>query len=87
MKDTQTIATQSIRASARWPVLFGTLLTVSVSLMSQASAQSGDAEKLLKAMADYVAGQKALTVTYDSDIEVITSTCRKSSSPAPARCN
>ena len=77
MKDTQEIATQSIRAAARWPVVLGTLLTVSVSLMSPASAENGDAEKLLKGMADYVASQKALAVTYDSDIEVITSNLQK----------
>ena len=42
----------------RWPgAVLGTMLTASVSLASQASAQgAGDAEKLLKAMADYVAG-------------------------------
>jgi hypothetical protein len=44
-----------------------------------ASAENGDAEKLLKGMADYVSSQKTLAVTYDSDIEVITS--------APDRCN
>ena len=50
---------------------------MSVSLLSPASAQSGDAEKILKGMADYVASQKALTVTYDSDVEVITSNLQK----------
>ena len=64
-------------AMARWPVLLGTILTMGIALGSQASAESGDAEKLLKGMADYVASQKALAVTYDSDIEVITSTLQK----------
>jgi hypothetical protein len=77
MNDTQEAATNSICATARWPVLVGTLLTVSVSLLSQASAESGDAEKLLKGMADYVAGQKTLSVSYDSDIEVVTSHLQK----------
>ena len=77
MNDTQETAIKSIDAAARWPVLVGTLLTMSVSLLSPASAQSGDAEKLLKGMADYVASQKALTVTYDSDVEVITSNLQK----------
>ena len=63
--------------TARWLALFGTILTMSISLTSQASAQNGDAEKLLKGMADYVASQKNLAVTFDSDIEVITSHLQK----------
>jgi hypothetical protein len=62
---------------ARWPALLGTVLTMGVSLGSQASAQNGDADKLLKAMSDYVASQKTISVTYDSDIEVITSNLQK----------
>jgi hypothetical protein len=48
-----------------------------VSLVSPARAENGDAEKLLKGMADYVASQKTLAVTFDSDIEVITSHLQK----------
>jgi hypothetical protein len=77
MKAMQEAAAKSIGRAARWPVLFGTVLTMGIALGTQASAQSGDAEKLLKAMADYVASQKALAVTYDSDIEVITSSLQK----------
>ena len=55
-------------------VSIGTILATGVWLIFQASAQGGgDAEKLLKAMADYVASQKTLSVSYDSDIEVVTS--------------
>ena len=69
---------EQISRMARWPVLLGTLLTASVALASQASAQgAGEAEKLLKAMTDYVVGQKAISVTYDSDVEVITSQLQK----------
>jgi hypothetical protein len=50
---------------------------MSISLVTQATAQSGDAEKLLKGMADYVASQKNLAVTFDSDIEVITNSLQK----------
>ena len=59
-------------------VSIGTILATSVWLISQASAQGGgDAEKLIKGMADYVASQKTLSVTYDSDIEVITTNLQK----------
>src|SRR5450755_2430568 len=77
MKDMQEPAARAIGHAARWSVVLGTMLTVSVTLMSQASAQSGDADRILKAMSDYVASQKTLTVTYDSDIEVITSKLQK----------
>jgi hypothetical protein len=68
---------KSIGRTARWPALIGTILTMGISLGSQASAQNGDAEKLLKGMADYIASQKALAVTFDSDIEVITNNLQK----------
>jgi hypothetical protein len=71
------MAMKSIGRTARWPALLGTVLTMGISLATSASAQSGDAEKLLKGMADYVAGQKTLAVTFDSDIEVITNNLQK----------
>jgi hypothetical protein len=70
-------ADKSINRTAKWPVLLGTILTMAISFASQASAENGDAEKLLKGMADYVSSQKTLAVTYDSDIEVITSKLQK----------
>jgi hypothetical protein len=45
--------------------------------MPHAHAQEDGASKLLKAMSDYVASRKTISVTYDSDIEVITSTLQK----------
>jgi hypothetical protein len=77
MEAVQKLADNSISRTLRWPILFGTILMMGISLASPASAQSDDAEKLLKGMADYVASQKALTVTYDSDVEVITSNLQK----------
>jgi hypothetical protein len=37
-----------------------------------AQAQTADAKAILKAMSDYVSGQKTIEFTFDSDIEVIT---------------
>jgi hypothetical protein len=64
-------------ALRRRSVLVGTILTMSVALIPSANAQSGDAEKILKSMSDYVASQKTISVTYDSDIEVVTSNLQK----------
>jgi hypothetical protein len=69
---------KKLRVVSAWPgVLIGTVLTVSLSQVPLASAQGGDADRLLKAMSDYVASQKSMSVTYDSDIEVITSNLQK----------
>src|SRR5450432_2169362 len=77
MKETRNAINKPGGRSAKWPVLLTTALTMSASLISQASAESGDADKLLKVMSDYVASQKTISVTYDSDIEVITSDLQK----------
>ena len=65
------------QAIPRRGILIGSALMMSVCFIPAANAENSDAEKLLKGMADYVASQKALTVTYDSDIEVITSNLQK----------
>src|SRR5882672_4217234 len=64
---------------------FGTLgfgaaafaLTMIAPGIQHAYAQDDAAGKLLKTMSDYVAGQKTISISYDSDIEVITSTLQK----------
>ena len=68
---------KSTHVISRRGVLIGTIFVMSVSLITAANAQNADAEKLLKGMADYVSSQKTLAVTYDSDIEVITSRLQK----------
>ena len=47
-------------------------LTMLISGLSIAHAQEDDAEKILKAMSDYVAAQNSISATFDTDIEVIT---------------
>jgi hypothetical protein len=60
----------------RWrSIMVGTVLTVA--LGPSAHAEGGDAAGMLKAMTDYVAKQKNLSITYDSDIEVIASHLQK----------
>lgn len=77
MKTIQNSTEKSISRTSRWPILVSAILAIGVSFASQAGAENADAEKLLKGMADYVSSQKTLTVTYDSDIEVITSKLQK----------
>jgi hypothetical protein len=47
------------------------VLVLTILLSFTPNAQAQDAAKVLKVMADYVASQKIISVTYDSDIEVI----------------
>jgi hypothetical protein len=56
-------------------VASGMVLTTVVFLTSGAHAQ--DAGKILKGMTDYVASQKNISATFDTDIEVITSDLQK----------
>ncbi|MBR1331032.1 DUF2092 domain-containing protein [Bradyrhizobium ottawaense] len=77
MKKLYEPADKSNNRTAKWPVLFATILTTGIAVASQASAENGDAEKFLKGRADYVSSQKNLAVTSDSDIEVITSKLQK----------
>jgi hypothetical protein len=72
MKSIEAAADRAIGHAGRWPIILGTMLALSVTLTSQANAEGPDAIGMLKAMTDYVANQKNLSITYDSDIEVIT---------------
>jgi hypothetical protein len=65
------------RAIGWLTVVVGVMLAMNASLMPRAQAQSDDAGKILKAMSDYVTSQKTLSITFDSDIEVITDTLQK----------
>ena len=50
----------SARRTARWPILFaGAILAGSLGLSCNVQAQGSDAEKLLKAMSDYVRPEDA----------------------------
>lgn len=53
------------------------MLVFGASLAVPAKAQSNDAEQLLKAMFKFVANQKSLSVSFDTDVEVVTSNLQK----------
>jgi hypothetical protein len=60
------------------PVVMVGLIVADASAMTIAQAQTADdAPQILKSMSDYVASQKTISLTYDSDIEVITSEVEK----------
>ncbi len=46
-------------------------------LSAQPQAQAQEPERIVKAMSDYLANAKSITLTYDSDIEVITPELQK----------
>jgi hypothetical protein len=77
-QETTRATSRSVGQTLRWLiVLAGMMLTMSISATPRAAAQSDDADKILKAMSDYVAGQKTLSIKFDSDIEVITTNLQK----------
>jgi hypothetical protein len=77
MEDAMSLHTQRLPSPvAGWLVAIALALTANLSVMPLARAQN-DAGKILKAMSDYVANQKVISATYDSDIEVITPDLQK----------
>ena len=69
----------SFRQKASPIVSYASAITLVLAILLSAtpSAQAQDAAKILKAMTDYVASQKVISATYDSDIEVITNNLQK----------
>jgi hypothetical protein len=65
--------------SVCWLIVgIGILVAATVSWMPRAQAQKADdAMQILKSMSDYVASQKVISLTYDSDVEVIASEVEK----------
>lgn len=53
------------------------ILSFMAMTLGSVGAQGGDAERILKAMSDYLTSQKAMMVEFDTDIEVITPEIQK----------
>ena len=60
------------RGISRWVAAAGVAAAMILTAAPAAQAQENPAHKILKAMSDYVAAQKVISLTYDSDIEVLT---------------
>ena len=61
----------------QWVAILTLVLTAIMPFASNAWAQDDSAEKILKAMSDYLASQKSISATFDTDIEVITPEVQK----------
>jgi len=75
----QNTLSRSRYRSFGWPIVcIFLLIAATVSTIPSAQAQNADAAvQILKSMSDYVASQKNISLTYDSDVEVITSEVEK----------
>jgi hypothetical protein len=56
---------------------FGLVATAMLAFAPLVRAQEDDALKILKGMSDYLASQKTISMSYDSDVEVVTSDLQK----------
>ena len=60
-------------------------LMVAMGASTAVRADEAAAKSLLKAMSDYLAAQKAISFSYDSNLEIVTKDKQKSRWRAPAR--
>jgi hypothetical protein len=65
-----------LRIAANWLVALSCALGA-VCLSAQIAKAEDDSLKILKGMSDYLASQKSISLSYDSDIEVLTSDLQK----------
>ena len=77
MRQQGTVSRSVGRAIGHTFIAIGMALAIGGTIVPRAQAQSDDAAKILKSMSDYVNGQKSLSITFDSDIEVITDSLQK----------
>ena len=71
------VARQIIQSFVRRRVLIVLMTLVVFTGPLQAQDTKTDAQKVLKAMSDYIAAQKNFLITFDSDVEVITPEVQK----------
>lgn len=58
-------------------VACATAILLASQLTPGSSVHAQDAQRILKAMSDHIAGQKSIAVTFDADIEVLTTELQK----------
>jgi hypothetical protein len=55
----------------------GAATAAAILLSASSVARAGDPDKILKSMTDYLGGQKSLSASFDSDVEIITPELQK----------
>ena len=75
----KSVFSQSCHRICGWLIFCASVfVAATVTWVPDARAQrADDAAQILKSMSDYVAGQKNISLIYDSDVEVITSEVEK----------
>jgi hypothetical protein len=71
------VSRSSSRGLGRVTFALIVMLVLTVAFVPRAEAQDDGARKILKAMSDYVTSQKTLSLTFDTDIEVVTPELQK----------
>ena len=72
------VLTAQLKRALVSAMLGAAVISVGALGVSSARAQNGDdARAILKAMSDYVSGQKSIAATFNADIEVITPDLQK----------
>jgi hypothetical protein len=70
-------ARPSLFSAFRRVGVFALMAATMLAIAPVARAQEDDALKILKSMSDYLASQKTISMSYDTDVEVITSDLQK----------
>jgi hypothetical protein len=65
------------RAARRWTAVMMMLLSAFLFIAPSSQAQSDDADKFLKALSEYMASQKNISLSFDTAVEVITPDVQK----------
>jgi hypothetical protein len=73
----QHAATKIMRSLKTWATVFAAVAMVGAADMAASQAAEADAKRLLKAMSDYLAAQKAISFDYDVNLELVSTQQQK----------
>jgi hypothetical protein len=65
------------KIATKWSAVLAVVATAGIADISSARGYAADAKNLLKAMSDYLAGQKAISFDYDSNLELVSTQQQK----------
>ena len=76
-EEMQYAARRVMRSLKTWAAVFAAVAMVGMADMAASRADEAQAKSLLKAMSDYLAGQKAISFDYDSNLEIVSTQQQK----------